>query len=126
MKRYFLSLIIALLAVPSVVIAENPQMMIQSNPRIKIVKKTIPSDSPIQSRIGAIENKMATIETELKGLNTQIDNLKGSLERTSEMSEMTSVRLQQMLDRKSKFISMLTNIMKKISATSDTIVQNLK
>ena len=54
------------------------------------------------------------------------DDLKGKLDGMSEMSEMTSMRLQMMMDRRSKFISTLSNIMKKISTTQDTIVQNLK
>jgi hypothetical protein len=36
----------------------------------------------------------------------------------NELSEMTSLRLQMMMDRRSKFISTLSNIMKKISTTS--------
>lgn len=52
--------------------------------------------------------------------------LKKKLDDMNEMSEMTSLRLQMMMDRRSKFISTLSNIMKKISTTQDTIVQNLK
>ncbi len=44
----------------------------------------------------------------------------------SEMGEMTSLRLQMMMDRRSKFITELSNIMKKVSDTQNTIVQNLK
>lgn len=44
----------------------------------------------------------------------------------NEMSEMTSLRLQMTMDRRSKFISTLSNIMKKISSTQDTIVSNIK
>jgi hypothetical protein len=54
------------------------------------------------------------------------DDLKGKLDGMNEMSEMTSMRLQMMMDRRSKFISTLSNIMKKISTTQDTLVQNLK
>ena len=54
------------------------------------------------------------------------DDLKGQLDSMNEMSEMTSLRLQMMMDRRSKFISTLSNIMKKISATSESLVQNLK
>jgi exonuclease I len=54
------------------------------------------------------------------------DNLKGELDNMNEMSEMTSLRLQMMMDRRSKFISTLSNIMKKISTSQDTLVQNLK
>jgi len=34
--------------------------------------------------------------------------------------------MQMMMDRRSKFIRTLNNIMKKISTTQDTLVQNLK
>ena len=44
----------------------------------------------------------------------------------NEMSEMTSLRLQMTMDRRSKFISSLSNIMKKISTTQDILVQNIK
>ena len=54
------------------------------------------------------------------------EELKEKLDGMNEMSEMTSLRLQMMMDRRSKFISTLNNIMKKISTTQDTLVQNLK
>jgi hypothetical protein len=54
------------------------------------------------------------------------DQLKQQLDSMNELSEMTSLRLQMMMDRRSKFISTLSNIMKKISTTQDTLVQNLK
>jgi hypothetical protein len=54
------------------------------------------------------------------------DDLKGQLDSMNEMSEMTSMRLQMAMDRRSKLIETLSNIMKKISATGDTLVQNLK
>jgi putative addiction module CopG family antidote len=54
------------------------------------------------------------------------DDLRGQLDSLSEMSEMTSLRLQMAMDRRSKFIETLSNIMKKISTTADTLVQNLK
>jgi hypothetical protein len=59
----------------------------------------------------------------LQSLESQ---LKQQLDSMNELSEMTSLRLQMMMDRRSKFISTLSNIMKKISATQDTLVQNLK
>jgi len=52
--------------------------------------------------------------------------LKGKLDSMNEMGEMTSLRLQMMMDRRSKLISTLSNIMKKISTTQDTLIQNLK
>jgi len=63
---------------------------------------------------------------EVARILTVPDELKGKLRSMNEMSEMTSLRLQMMMDRRSKFISTLSNIMKKISTTQDTLVQNLK
>jgi hypothetical protein len=49
-----------------------------------------------------------------------------SLDSMNEMSEMTSMRLQMAMDRRSKFVEALSNIMKKIDSTQETIIQNLK
>jgi len=48
------------------------------------------------------------------------------LEGMGELSEMTSLRLQMTMDRRSKFISTLSQIMKKVSSTQDMLVQNIK
>jgi hypothetical protein len=42
------------------------------------------------------------------------------------MGEMTSLRLQMAMDRKSKFMSTLSNILKKISDTASSIISNMK
>jgi len=63
--------------------------------------------------------EMSRILTNGKEGNDQMGNM-------NEMSEMSSLRLQMMMDRRSKFISTLSNLMKKISTTQNTIVQNMK
>jgi putative addiction module CopG family antidote len=59
-----------------------------------------------------------------------IDNakewVKNKLDSLSEMGEMESLRLQMAMDRLSKMMSTLSNILKKVSETSSTIVQNIK
>ena len=62
----------------------------------------------------------------VSGLKSLLDDLKGNLDGMNEMSEMTSLRLQMTMDRRSKFIETLSNIMKKISTTQETLVQNIK
>jgi hypothetical protein len=52
--------------------------------------------------------------------------LKKKLDSMNEMSEETSLRLQMLMDRRSRFMSTLSNIMKKISTTQDDLVQNIK
>jgi hypothetical protein len=60
---------------------------------------------------------------DLKSLAGQ---LKFDLDNMNEMSETTSLRLQMAMDRRSKFIEALSNIMKKINDTNSSILQNLK
>jgi ketosteroid isomerase-like protein len=64
--------------------------------------------------------------TQVEQLRLVREALEAKLDSMSEMSEMTSLRLQMMMDRRSKFISTLSNIMKKVSTTQDTLIQNLK
>lgn len=54
------------------------------------------------------------------------DKLKSDLDSMSEMGEMESLRLQMAMDRMSKMMSTISNLLKKISNTADDIVQNLK
>jgi len=56
----------------------------------------------------------------------QLKEISYNLEGLNEMSEMTSLLLQMTMDRRSKFISTLSNIMKKCDATAKTITQNIK
>ena len=60
---------------------------------------------------------------QLQAVQQQLQN---QLDSMSEMSEMTSLRLQMAMDRRSKMLETLSNIMKRISKTSETITQNLK
>jgi hypothetical protein len=62
----------------------------------------------------------------LSGLRLLLNDLKGTLDGLNEMSEMTSLRLQLTMDRRSKIIQTLSNIMKKIGTTQETLVQNIK
>lgn len=62
-------------------------------------------------------------------LDSAVDKAKGKLDSMSEMGEMgemESLRLQMAMDRMSKMMSTLSNLLKKISDTSNEIVQNLK
>jgi hypothetical protein len=59
------------------------------------------------------------LEAEFEAIQEDIDSL-------SELGEMESLRLQLAMDRLSKMMSTLSNLMKKISDTTNQIVQNLK
>lgn len=51
---------------------------------------------------------------------------KNDLDSMSEMGEMESLRLQMAMDRLSKMMSTLSNLLKKISETAQCITQNIK
>ncbi|MEO7240143.1 MAG: hypothetical protein ABIW16_01970 [Sphingomicrobium sp.] len=59
-------------------------------------------------------------------LDASIDQAKNDLDSMSEMGEMESLRLQVAMDRMSKMMSALSNLLKKISDTQNPIVQNIK
>jgi Arc/MetJ-type ribon-helix-helix transcriptional regulator len=59
-------------------------------------------------------------------LTSVMDGLQEDLDGMNELSEMTSLRLQMLMDRRSKLIETLSNILKKIATTQDSLVQNLK
>ena len=54
------------------------------------------------------------------------NDLKANLDSLSEMGEMESLRLQMAMDRMSKMMSALSNLLKKQSDTANAITQNIK
>jgi hypothetical protein len=65
-------------------------------------------------------------DVSVSSLKSLLDEIKGRLDGLNELSEMTSLRLQMTMDRRSKFISTLSQMMKKTSTTQDILVQNIK
>ncbi len=59
-------------------------------------------------------------------IDATVDKAKSDLDSMSEMGEMESLRLQMAMDRMSKMMSTLSNLLKKISETAQSITQNLK
>ena len=59
-------------------------------------------------------------------LRTIVEDMKGKLDSLSEMGEMESLRLQMAMDRHSKMMSTLSNMLKKSSDTAQSIIQNIK
>lgn len=64
--------------------------------------------------------------TSWRQLEAARDALQGEVDSMSELGEMESLRLQMAMDRFSKVMTTLSNVLKKISDTSSGIVQNLK
>ncbi len=61
-----------------------------------------------------------------KDMDAAKDSIKNKLDSMSEMGEMESLRLQMAMDRLSKMMSTLSNLLKKISDTASAITQNIK
>jgi hypothetical protein len=59
-------------------------------------------------------------------INAQLDALARQFDSISEMNDLTSLRLQAIMDRHAKLTQVLANILKKISETSSAITRNLK
>ena len=60
------------------------------------------------------------------GIEHEVDQLIDDIDSMSEMGEMESLRLQMAMDRISKMMGALSNLMKKLSDTSQQVVQNMK
>jgi hypothetical protein len=78
--------------------------------------------APLDSMLKNIEESLGTT----KEVDDSIDAIKKDLDSMSEMGEIESLRLQMAMDRMSKMMSTLSNLLKKMSDTADGIVQNLK
>jgi hypothetical protein len=65
-------------------------------------------------------------DVSVSSLKSLLDENKDQLDGLNEFSEMTTLRLQMTMDRRSKFISTLSQMMKKTSTTQDILVQNIK
>jgi len=63
---------------------------------------------------------------EMVPLSEITEGLTSSVESLNEMSEMTSLRLQMTMDRRSKSMATLAHIMKAITETQETLVKNLE
>lgn len=94
--------------------------------------KTLPPQKAVMVRKDVIKLKVQLVELSdsISVAKTEIDQLltgmKINLDTQSEMGETESLRLQMAMDRLSKMMSTLSNLMKKISDTDQGITQNLK
>jgi hypothetical protein len=83
----------------------------------------------LPDRHGSLEvDALLQLMLTVYGMNVdaEFDSIQRDLDSMSEMGEMESLRLQMAMDRMSKMMSTLSNLMKKIADTSSAISQNLK
>lgn len=68
----------------------------------------------------------ASAQSALTDLDQEMQQLKRQLDSLGDLSQTDSLRLQNAMDRMSQLMSTLSNILKKISDTAQSITQNLK
>ena len=68
----------------------------------------------------------ASVRAASDELEAAVADVKRELDSLSELGETESLRLQMAMDRMSKLMSTLSNLLKKASDTSAQITQNLK
>lgn len=74
----------------------------------------------------SLKSARTTLPVSQSEIDIAKEKAKNDLDSMSEMGEMESLRLQMAMDRMSKMMSTLSNLMKKISDTAQSITQNLK
>lgn len=74
----------------------------------------------------ALQDGIKDFYLTMEAMSDVITSLRADIDSMSEMGEMESLRLQMAMDRLSKLMSTLSNILKKMSDTSESIVRNLK
>lgn len=82
--------------------------------------------SAISVSAGVLQTQLEQSHTTKADLDKVIAEIKSDVDSMSEMGEVESLRLQMAMDRLSKMMSTLSNILKKLSDTAGEITQNLK
>jgi hypothetical protein len=92
---------------------------------------TVPSETGVQAFDLTVKSFSAEVTAEslvnqLVGIARELGPLKFNADLLGQLSETESARLQMAMDRVSKLMGTLGNLLKKISDTASAITQNLK
>jgi predicted nucleic acid-binding Zn-ribbon protein len=132
MKKKIVLLIVILLTAVSVMAVENVYLKTKMQ-RIRIVTEPIRTETAVKVRLDALEVKMQQAKSSFQKAQSDLNELNGAqaalraeLGSISDMSETESLRLQMTMDRLSKLMSTLSNVLKQSADTQKTIIQNTK
>jgi chromosome segregation ATPase len=113
--------------------AQTTTPKMQALQHIKIVKTPVKGEDKLTAQLASIDRSIQTINAEIQKALTDLQALKalqqalnGQLDSMNEMSEMTSMDLQMAMDRRSKFLEALSNVLKSMNDTQQQIVANMK
>lgn len=93
---------------------------------IELLFELIEDISAVRDDAQQANAELQNVLQEQQQLRGRISELRGTLDGMNKMSEMTSLRLEMTIDRRSKFIETLSNLMKKTATTADELAQNIK
>jgi predicted nucleic acid-binding Zn-ribbon protein len=132
MKKKIVLLIVILLTAVSVMAVENVYLKTKMQ-RIRIVTEPIRTETAVKVRLDALDVKMQQAKSSFQKAQSDLNELNGAqaalraeLGTISDMSETESLRLQMIMDRLSKLMSTLSNVLKQSADTQKTIIQNMK
>ena len=106
---------------PSTTRAQKQARVVQKSPKIATTRH-LGIKYPITPAITYKDTKNMT----LVELDKYLEEMEHEMDSLGGLSEELSLKLQIMTERRSKIIQTLSNILKKISKTSDTIITNIK
>ena len=128
----FVSILLCTQLVFSQVQTDTAKRTVITNRTISTKTKIIPAAKAVTIRKDVVNLKLQLLRMSdsltitKKEIDNLVDKMKSDLDSMSEMGEMESLRLQMAMDRLNKMMSTLSNILKKISDTSQQITQNIK
>lgn len=97
-----------------------------------MITKIIPSQKATVVRKDVVKIKTQLVQLQdsitstKKDIDDVVDKMKNDLDSINEMGETESLRLQMAMDRLSKMMTTLSNMLKKINDTAQSITQNMK
>jgi hypothetical protein len=108
-------------------VAPKPTLCEKLNPTILTAQQRTAVDQILKQTDQKIAKLLADETAQTNKLLTAAQTRDvGDLDSMSELGETDSLRLQMAMDRRSKFMETLSNLLKKESDTSSTIIQNIK
>jgi hypothetical protein len=114
-------------------VVARKQRLEKARDGVRALASTPPPAGLTAAQKKVFEEEMTNLRAVADGTDAVIQKLdaglakpKVDLDSMSEMGETESLRLQMAMDRLSKVMSTLSNLLKKVSDTASTITQNLK
>ena len=100
-----------------------PQAAITPQQRLARAEATL---AAVEANVRKAERGEVVPAAALQADAASLERVKDELDSLSEMGEMESLRLQMAMDRMSRAMATISNIMKKMTETAQGITQNLK